>query len=115
MEPSDFGPPISITTTTAFEAPSLEQPLPHRATGLATARKVKERSCRLSSIAVDVNHQLLVLTALTQKLALKMLEGFPSCTLTTKHCKNKHKQLKEKYQYTADMLECSGFGWNHEK
>ncbi|KAL4343756.1 hypothetical protein AHAS_Ahas11G0110200 [Arachis hypogaea] len=50
-----------------------------------------------------------------KKLALKMLEAFPSCTLTAKHCKNKHKQLKEKYQYAADMLGCSGFGWNHEK
>ncbi|KAL4316528.1 hypothetical protein AHAS_Ahas15G0294100 [Arachis hypogaea] len=26
-----------------------------------------------------------------------MLEAFPSCTLTAKHCKNKHKRLKEKY------------------
>ncbi|XLT93842.1 hypothetical protein HN873_015504, partial [Arachis hypogaea] len=30
-------------------------------------RKVKERSCRLSPVAVDVNHQLLVLSALTQE------------------------------------------------
>ncbi|XP_072061107.1 uncharacterized protein [Arachis hypogaea] len=44
-----------------------------------------------------------------------MLEAFPGCTLTAKHCKNKHKQLKEKYQYAADMLGCSGFDWNHEK
>ncbi|KAL4305206.1 hypothetical protein AHAS_Ahas16G0055100 [Arachis hypogaea] len=44
-----------------------------------------------------------------------MLEAFPGCTLTAKHCKNKHKRLKEKYQYAADMLGCSGFGWNHEK
>ncbi|XP_020992483.2 uncharacterized protein LOC110278576 [Arachis duranensis] len=43
-----------------------DSPLPHRAAGLATARKVKERSCRLSPVAVDVNHQLLVLSALTQ-------------------------------------------------
>ncbi|QHO50758.1 hypothetical protein S83_002484 [Arachis hypogaea] len=50
-----------------------------------------------------------------EKLALKMLEAFPGCTLTTKHCKNKHKRLKEKYQYAADMLACSGFGWNHDK
>ncbi|XLT84650.1 hypothetical protein HN873_006403 [Arachis hypogaea] len=50
-----------------------------------------------------------------EKLALKMLEAFPGCTLTAKHCKNKHKRLKEKYQYAADMLGCSGFGWNHEK
>ncbi|QHO58953.1 uncharacterized protein LOC110279469 [Arachis duranensis] len=50
-----------------------------------------------------------------EKLALKMLEAFPGCTLTTKHCKNKHKRLKEKYQYAADMLACSGFGWNNEK
>ncbi|XLR30577.1 hypothetical protein S83_058477 [Arachis hypogaea] len=32
-----------------------------------------------------------------EKLALKMLEAFPNYTLTTKHCKNKHKRLKEKY------------------
>ncbi|QHO31863.1 uncharacterized protein DS421_8g245150 [Arachis hypogaea] len=50
-----------------------------------------------------------------EKLALKMLEAFPGCTLTAKHCKNKHKRLKEKYQYAADMLACSGFGWNNEK
>ncbi|QHO39244.1 uncharacterized protein DS421_4g127410 [Arachis hypogaea] len=50
-----------------------------------------------------------------EKLALKMLEAFPGCTLTVKHCKNKHKRLKEKYQYAADMLACSGFGWNNEK
>ncbi|XP_057760273.1 uncharacterized protein LOC130980631 [Arachis stenosperma] len=50
-----------------------------------------------------------------EKLALKMLEAFPGCTLTAKHCKNKHKRLKEKYQYAADMLACSGFGWNHDK
>ncbi|KAL4326831.1 hypothetical protein AHAS_Ahas13G0039400 [Arachis hypogaea] len=50
-----------------------------------------------------------------EKLALKMLEAFPSCTLIAKHCKNKHKRLKEKYQYAADILGCSGFGWNHEK
>ncbi|KAL4343779.1 hypothetical protein AHAS_Ahas11G0112500 [Arachis hypogaea] len=45
-----------------------------------------------------------------EKLALKMLEAFPRCTLTAKHCKNKHKRLKEKYQYAVDMLGCSGFG-----
>ncbi|MED6152445.1 hypothetical protein PIB30_092169, partial [Stylosanthes scabra] len=39
-----------------------------------------------------------------EKLALKIIERFPNCTLTTKHCKNKHKQMKEKYQYAADML-----------
>ncbi|XLS85133.1 hypothetical protein HN51_035299 [Arachis hypogaea] len=39
----------------------------HRvAAGLATARKIKERRCRLSWVAVDLNHQLLVRTALTQ-------------------------------------------------
>ncbi|XLU57150.1 hypothetical protein S245_051798, partial [Arachis hypogaea] len=44
------------------------QPLKHHlknshrvAAGLATARKIKERSCCLSPVAVDVNHQLLVL------------------------------------------------------
>ncbi|KAL4300859.1 hypothetical protein AHAS_Ahas17G0243000 [Arachis hypogaea] len=26
-----------------------------------------------------------------EKLTLKMLEAFPTCILTTKHCKNKHK------------------------
>ncbi|KAL4299506.1 Myb/SANT-like domain-containing protein [Arachis hypogaea] len=50
-----------------------------------------------------------------EKLALKMLEAFSGCTLTAKHYKNKHKRLKEKYQYAADMLGCSEFGWNHEK
>ncbi|XP_015965614.1 uncharacterized protein LOC107489377 [Arachis duranensis] len=50
-----------------------------------------------------------------EKLALKMLEAFPGCTLTAKHRKNKHKRLKEKYQYATDMLGCSGFGWNNEK
>ncbi|KAL4343732.1 hypothetical protein AHAS_Ahas11G0107800 [Arachis hypogaea] len=50
-----------------------------------------------------------------EKLALKMLEAFPGCTLITKHCKNKYKHLKEKYQYATDMLACSEFGWNHEK
>ncbi|RYR03902.1 hypothetical protein Ahy_B06g083305 isoform B [Arachis hypogaea] len=50
-----------------------------------------------------------------EKPSLKMLEAFPGCTLTTKHCKNKHKQVKEKYQYAVDMLGCSGFDWNHEK
>ncbi|MED6184202.1 hypothetical protein PIB30_045161 [Stylosanthes scabra] len=50
-----------------------------------------------------------------EKLALKMIERFPTCTVTTKHCKNKHKRMKEKYQYVADMLACSAFGWNAEK
>ncbi|RYR41853.1 hypothetical protein Ahy_A08g038280 [Arachis hypogaea] len=50
-----------------------------------------------------------------EKLALKMLEAFPGCTLTAKHYKTKHKWLKEKYQYAAVMLGCSGFGWNQEK
>ncbi|XLT76297.1 hypothetical protein HN873_032571, partial [Arachis hypogaea] len=50
-----------------------------------------------------------------EKLVLKMLEAFPGCTLTAKPFKNKHKRLKEKYQYATDMLGCSGFGWNHEK
>ncbi|XLR09080.1 hypothetical protein S83_037018 [Arachis hypogaea] len=50
-----------------------------------------------------------------EKLALKMLEAFPTCTVTAKHCKNKHKRLKEKYQYASEMLACSGFGWNSEK
>ncbi|RYQ97800.1 hypothetical protein Ahy_B08g093877 [Arachis hypogaea] len=45
-----------------------------------------------------------------EKLALKMLEAFPTCTVTAKHCKNKHKRLKEKYQYASEMLACSGFG-----
>ncbi|XLS55477.1 hypothetical protein HN51_005232, partial [Arachis hypogaea] len=44
-----------------FVVPIFSSPLFH------LHRKVKERSCRLSSIAVDVNHQLLVLTALTQE------------------------------------------------
>ncbi|MED6211705.1 hypothetical protein PIB30_076296, partial [Stylosanthes scabra] len=50
-----------------------------------------------------------------EKLALKMIERFPNCMLTAKHCKNKHKRMKEKYEYAADMLACSGFGWNEEK
>ncbi|MED6221262.1 hypothetical protein PIB30_118112 [Stylosanthes scabra] len=50
-----------------------------------------------------------------EKLALKMLAALPNCTLTAKHCKNKHKRLKEKYQYVSEMLACSGFGWNNEK
>ncbi|XP_015957572.1 uncharacterized protein LOC107481776 isoform X1 [Arachis duranensis] len=50
-----------------------------------------------------------------KKLALKMLEAFPTCTITAKHCKNKHKRLKEKYQYASEMLACSGFGWNSKK
>ncbi|MED6198868.1 hypothetical protein PIB30_070645 [Stylosanthes scabra] len=41
-----------------------------------------------------------------EKLALKMIERFPTCTVTAKHCKNKHKRMKEKYH---------GFGWNAEK
>ncbi|MED6223048.1 hypothetical protein PIB30_070212, partial [Stylosanthes scabra] len=39
-----------------------------------------------------------------EKLALKIIQTFPNCTLTAKHCKNKHKRMKEKYQYAADML-----------
>ncbi|MED6211688.1 hypothetical protein PIB30_076102 [Stylosanthes scabra] len=50
-----------------------------------------------------------------EELALKIIERFPNCILTAKHCKNKHKQMKEKYQYAANMLACSGFGWNEEK
>ncbi|MED6196631.1 hypothetical protein PIB30_049275, partial [Stylosanthes scabra] len=51
-----------------------------------------------------------------KKLVLNMIEKFSNCTLTAKHCKNKHKRMKEKYQYAADdMLACSGFGWNEEK
>ncbi|XLR69592.1 hypothetical protein S83_020264 [Arachis hypogaea] len=38
-----------------------------------------------------------------EKLALKMLEAFSGCTLTAKHCKNKHKRLKEKYH--KDVLD----------
>ncbi|XLR50206.1 hypothetical protein S83_000878 [Arachis hypogaea] len=34
-----------------------------------------------------------------EKLALKMLEAFPRCTLTAKHYKNKHKRLKENYNF----------------
>ncbi|XLT25200.1 hypothetical protein HN873_056492, partial [Arachis hypogaea] len=44
-----------------FLVPIFSSPLSH------LHRKVEERSCRLSSVAVDVNHQLLVLTALTQE------------------------------------------------
>ncbi|RYQ83490.1 hypothetical protein S83_069863 [Arachis hypogaea] len=50
-----------------------------------------------------------------QKLADKMNEKFPGCGLTVKHIRNKHKRLKEKYMYVAEMLGCSGFGWNSEK
>ncbi|XLU52587.1 hypothetical protein S245_047235, partial [Arachis hypogaea] len=57
-------------------------PLPHRAAGLATARKVEERSCRLSSVAVDVNHQLLVLTALTQTTSSTLHPSNSACTNT---------------------------------
>ncbi|MED6195278.1 hypothetical protein PIB30_036478 [Stylosanthes scabra] len=45
-----------------------------------------------------------------EKLALKMIKRFPTRTLTAKHYKNKHKRMKEKYQYTTDMFACSGFG-----
>ncbi|MED6116345.1 hypothetical protein PIB30_099409 [Stylosanthes scabra] len=48
-------------------------------------------------------------TGTFENLSLKMIERFPNCTLTTKHCKNKHKRMKEKYQYAADMLACNGF------
>ncbi|XP_020974157.1 uncharacterized protein LOC110270047 [Arachis ipaensis] len=50
-----------------------------------------------------------------QKLADKMNEKFPRCGLTVKHIRNKHKRLKEKYMFVAEMLGCSGFGWNFEK
>ncbi|QHO18984.1 Myb/SANT-like domain-containing protein [Arachis hypogaea] len=50
-----------------------------------------------------------------QKLADKMNEKFPGCGLIVKRIKNKHKRLKEKYMYVAEMLGCSGFGWNSEK
>ncbi|QHO12329.1 hypothetical protein S83_051496 [Arachis hypogaea] len=50
-----------------------------------------------------------------QKLADKMNEKFPGCGLTMRHIKNKHKCLKEKYMFVAEMLGCSGFGWNSEK
>ncbi|KAL4299791.1 hypothetical protein AHAS_Ahas17G0136200 [Arachis hypogaea] len=39
-----------------------------------------------------------------------MLEAFPICMLIAKHCRNKHKRLKEKYQYASEMLACNGFG-----
>ncbi|XLT60145.1 hypothetical protein HN873_052749, partial [Arachis hypogaea] len=39
-----------------------------------------------------------------KKLALKMLEAFLTCTLAAKHCKNKHKRLKEKYQYASEIF-----------
>ncbi|XLT27926.1 hypothetical protein HN873_059218, partial [Arachis hypogaea] len=45
-----------------------------------------------------------------EKVALKMLEAFPICMLIAKHCRNKHKRLKEKYQYASEMLACNGFG-----
>ncbi|RYR67906.1 hypothetical protein Ahy_A03g014365 [Arachis hypogaea] len=45
-----------------------------------------------------------------EKLALKMLEAFPTCMVTAKHFKNKHKRLKEKYQYASEMLAYSGLG-----
>ncbi|MED6190969.1 hypothetical protein PIB30_111234, partial [Stylosanthes scabra] len=47
-----------------------------------------------------------------EKLSKKMLEKFPTSGITAKHCKNKHKRLKEKYQSAADMVACSGFGWS---
>ncbi|MED6194072.1 hypothetical protein PIB30_025147 [Stylosanthes scabra] len=50
-----------------------------------------------------------------QKLVQKMNEKFPECGVTVKHIINKHKRLKEKYMYVAEMLACSGFGWNSEK
>ncbi|XLV01262.1 hypothetical protein S245_015599 [Arachis hypogaea] len=50
-----------------------------------------------------------------QKLADKMNEKFSGCGLTVKHIRNKHKRLKEKYMYVAEMLGCSGFGWNSQK
>ncbi|KAL4364989.1 hypothetical protein AHAS_Ahas07G0061200 [Arachis hypogaea] len=39
-----------------------------------------------------------------------MLEAFTICTLTAKHCRNKHKRLKEMYRYASEMLPCSEFG-----
>ncbi|QHO10397.1 hypothetical protein S83_050030 [Arachis hypogaea] len=50
-----------------------------------------------------------------QKLAAKINEKFPGYGLTVKHIRNKHKRLKEKYMFVAEMLSCSGFGWNSEK
>ncbi|RYR78166.1 hypothetical protein Ahy_A01g002901 [Arachis hypogaea] len=50
-----------------------------------------------------------------QKLGDKMNEKFSGCGLTVKHIRNKHKRLKEKYMYVAEMLGCRGFGWNSEK
>ncbi|XLR28165.1 hypothetical protein S83_056065, partial [Arachis hypogaea] len=50
-----------------------------------------------------------------QKLADKMNEKFSGCGLTVKHIRNKHKCLKEKYMFVAEMLSCSSFGWNSEK
>ncbi|RYR38009.1 hypothetical protein Ahy_A09g042943 [Arachis hypogaea] len=44
-----------------------------------------------------------------------MNEKFPVCGLTVKHITNKHKRLNEKYMYVAEMLGCSGFGWNSKK
>ncbi|XLT91232.1 hypothetical protein HN873_012907, partial [Arachis hypogaea] len=29
--------------------------------------------------------------------------GLPNCILTAKHCKNKHKRMKEKYQYASEI------------
>ncbi|QHO20504.1 Myb/SANT-like domain-containing protein [Arachis hypogaea] len=50
-----------------------------------------------------------------QNLADKMNEKFSGCGLTVKYIRNKHKRLKEKYMFVAEMLSCSGFGWNFEK
>ncbi|XLR57577.1 hypothetical protein S83_008249, partial [Arachis hypogaea] len=67
-------------------------PLPHRAAGLATARKVKERSCRLSPVAVDVNHQLLVLSALTQE-EMERSEIIKRCVYFYEEMRSKNEDL----------------------
>ncbi|MED6115644.1 hypothetical protein PIB30_092654 [Stylosanthes scabra] len=41
-----------------------------------------------------------------------MFEKFPASSITTNHCKNKHKRLKEKYQSAVDMIACSEFEWS---
>ncbi|MED6158632.1 hypothetical protein PIB30_034467 [Stylosanthes scabra] len=44
-----------------------------------------------------------------EKLALKMIERFPNCMLTSKHCRNKHKRMKEKYQYAEAKISPTSF------
>ncbi|XLT76646.1 hypothetical protein HN873_032920, partial [Arachis hypogaea] len=39
-----------------------------------------------------------------EKLPLKILEAFPTCTLTAKHCKNKYKRLKETHTRPNSIL-----------